>query len=83
MLSWGIFGFSGTMTGSMTRWNQHLDWLPERLLAAVAKDLLRTFVKESDPLRLVDADDRIGRNYRDTCQNRVGNGVSDGHQWLV
>lgn len=67
------------MRRSKSGGNQHFNWLPERFAASIAEDSLCTFVIKRDSLSFVDADDRIGGDYRDSSKNRVGDRISYGH----
>ena len=47
--------------------DEHVERLSDDLRLRVAEDLLRTIAEQRDPLILVDADDRVGRDGEDAC----------------
>jgi len=51
--------------------NQGLDPLTDDLVRCPAEDGLSALVEEGDALKCVHADDRIGRDFHDLCQNLV------------
>ena len=59
------------VTRPISLWNKRLDPLADDLVRRPAEDGLRPLVEESDALKCVHADDCIGRDFHDFCQNVV------------
>ena len=58
------------VSGSIARGDEDIQMPPDRIRRRVPEDLLGAAIEMDDPLRLVDRDDRVGRDAEDTGELR-------------